>query len=363
MPKPAFRFFSPILAGATLRDRLLATVGALVGIGLTAFICSFLFDGVSYLALIVAPMGASAVLLFAVPTSPLAQPWPIIGGNVLSAFVGVAVAQVIDDPAIAAGLAVSLAILLMSMARCLHPPGGAAALTAVLGGEAVMQMGFLFPLVPVGLNAVLLVATGVIFHRLARRTYPHFAPPVPANAQGTQDIPPQLRVGVQREDIDKALGKLGEGFDIDGDDLERLVREIQFQAQLRSGPELTCADIMSRDVISVQTSTPANEAHELMIRHNVRVLPVLGGDGLLAGTVGLRELVAGGDVAGSAMSKPISALPQDPALTLLPALTNGTAHGVVIVNDSGSVVGLITQTDLLAALANQVPMAQGKSKP
>ena len=105
-------------------------------------------------------MGASAVLLFAVPASPMAQPWPIIGGNVVSALVGIAVAKVVPDPTLAIGLAVGLAIGCMSILRCLHPPGGAAALTGVIGGPAVAAAGFMFPFVPVALNAVALVALG-----------------------------------------------------------------------------------------------------------------------------------------------------------------------------------------------------------
>ncbi|RVD70880.1 hypothetical protein EN751_18360, partial [Mesorhizobium sp. M4A.F.Ca.ET.029.04.2.1] len=149
----AFRLFVPILAGATLRERLLACIGATIGIALTGVISGLAMGGGPHVALLVAPMGASAVLLFAVPASPLAQPWSITGGNSISALVGVTVAHFVHDPVIASGLAVALAIAAMSFTRCLHPPGGAAALTAVLGGPAVVSAGFLFPFVPVALNS------------------------------------------------------------------------------------------------------------------------------------------------------------------------------------------------------------------
>ena len=108
--------------------------GAVLGISLTGVITSLLVPHAPYLPYIVAPMGASSVLLFAVPSSPLAQPWSVVGGNILSALVGAAVGRWIHDPALAAGLAVTLAIGAMSLAGCLHPPGAAVALTAILGG-------------------------------------------------------------------------------------------------------------------------------------------------------------------------------------------------------------------------------------
>src|SRR5258706_10586585 len=92
--------------------------------------------------LLVAPMGASAVLLFAVPASPLAQPWSIIGGNLVSATVGVACAALIGNPVHAAALAVAVAVGAMFALRCIHPPSGAVALTAGLGGPAGHAMGF-----------------------------------------------------------------------------------------------------------------------------------------------------------------------------------------------------------------------------
>ena len=131
---PKIKLFSPILAGATLRERLLGCLGACLGIGVTALICAVIIGAPDQLPIIVAPIGASAVLLFAVPASPLAQPWPIVGGNTISALVGVTIAYFVQDQTLAAGLAVAIAILVMSFTKSLHPPGGAAALTAVIGG-------------------------------------------------------------------------------------------------------------------------------------------------------------------------------------------------------------------------------------
>ena len=349
--KRRFRFFAPILAGATLRDRLIACTGALIGIALTGLLCEIALGRDPHLPLLVAPMGASAVLLFAVPASPLAQPWSIIGGNTLSALCGYLVAQFIHDPVLAAGAAVALAIAVMSFTRCLHPPGGAAALTAALGGPAVASWGALFPFVPVGLNSCILVALGLLFHRLSRRhSYPHIPAPAPVNTHGTTDLPPPLRVGFRHEDVDAALEKLHETFDIDRDDLEQILAEVELQAMTRAHGDLTCADIMSRDIITIGAEAKPEEAHALLLRHNIRSLPVIGADGKLLGTVGLRELASSGANVAALLTPAKTASPEAPAVTLLPDLTDGRTHAVIVTGADSKVLGVISQTDLLSAL-------------
>ena len=210
--------FSPlILAGASWRDRLLACVGALVGITLTAWIGA-LATGSAAGALIVAPMGASAVLVFAVPASPLAQPWPVVAGNALSALVGIAVAALVPVPALAAGVAVGLAILLMSLTRSLHPPGGAAALLAVVGGPAVAALGWRFAIVPVLLNAAVLAGLGMLFHRFSGHSYPHRPVTAPL---------------AHPEDVDAALVDLGETLDVAREDIDALLARVAHHARAR----------------------------------------------------------------------------------------------------------------------------------
>jgi CBS domain-containing membrane protein len=345
-----FNFFRPILPGANLRDRALACCGAVAGIGLTGALCSLAFGDNPHLPLLAAPMGASAVLLFAVPASPLAQPWPIIGGNVISAIVGLLVGQILHDPLIASGVAVALAIAVMSLTRCLHPPGGAAALSAVLAGPAIAANGYMFPLVPVGVNAVVLVALGWLFHSFTRRPWPHLSSAPPANPHKTFDPPASQRVGFSAEDVDAALIDLGEAFDIDRDDLDRLLRRVELRALSRQQADPICADIMSRDLITVKPGTRLVEARALLLKHGVRTLPVLE-SGRLAGVVGLRETALDCDHVRDVMRPAAVAAPQTPAVDLVTRLTDGLTHAVVIVAEHGHVHGLVTQTDLLAALA------------
>jgi CBS domain-containing membrane protein len=352
--RPGWRLFNPILAGASLRDRLIACLGALIGVCGTAAICGFLFRHDPHLPLIVAPVGASAVLLFAVPASPLAQPWPIIGGNSLSALIGLVVAHLVPEPVLALGLALTLAIAGMSLARCLHPPGGAAALIAAMGGAQVESFGFWFPLAPVALNSVLLVGLGILFHKLTRRAYPHHAVATPPSAHGTRDMPPQRRVSFRPEDVDSALANLHETFDIDRDDLERILREVELRALTRTHGDLLCKDLMSRDVVSVTLDDDPDRARQLLIEHNIRTLPVLDENRVLVGTVGLRELAQATGKVGDHVSPPAVAAPDDPAMGLVRILTDGQKHAVILVDEQRHVLGLITQTDLLAALARHM---------
>ena len=346
-----FKLFSPILAGATLKDRLLGCLGALVSICLTGLVCGLVFGDHPQLPLIVAPVGASAVLLFAVPASPLAQPWSIVGGNTISALVGVSVVQFVSDPMLAIGLAVSLAILAMSLTRSLHPPGGAAALTAVIGGAAVARAGFWFPLIPVAINSLILVALGVLFHRLAGRQYPHRQAAAPINLHKTADPPAALRVGFTSEDIDAAIASLNETLDVSRADLDALLREVEMQALLRERGDLTCADIMSRDVVTISAEASADDARALLLEHDIRTLPILDGDGCFLGTVGLRELTVAMPFGALPIAQVQAAAPSDPAISLLPRLTSGLIHAVVVLNNDRRVIGIVSQTDLLATLA------------
>lgn len=223
---PGVKLFDPILAGATISERSIACAGAFVAVALTAA-TGFAFP--IHSPLLVAPIGASAVLIFAVPASPLAQPWPVIGGNIISAFVGLAVAWAISDVMIAAACAVALAIAVMSLTRSLHPPGGAVALTAALGGPVVAKWGVLFPLVPIGVNSLCMVALGMAFHALSRRSYPHRATP----AAGTVATAALTTASFSPKDIDDALAQMGETFDIARDDLDRLLQYAEASAARR----------------------------------------------------------------------------------------------------------------------------------
>jgi len=160
-PIAAFAGFGPNSSGHL--EKWVSGVGGLAGI-LGVIIISRASLGLDGSAALVASMGASAVLLFAVPHGALSQPWAVFGGHLVSAVIGVACAKLITQPLLAPAVAVALAVSAMYYLRCIHPPGGATALTAVAGGPAVHDLGFHFVLTPVLLNVLVILAVAMLFN-------------------------------------------------------------------------------------------------------------------------------------------------------------------------------------------------------
>jgi CBS domain-containing membrane protein len=207
------------------RERLRASLGVFLGLGTTAIISTIAVGGLETAPLLIAPMGASAVLLFALPASPLAQPWSVIGGHLVAALVGVTTLHLISTPLLAAPLAVAISLGLMTILRCVHPPSGAIALIAVLGGPKITEMGYGFALIPVLLNSILLTATALVFNNATGKSYPHIAHPQPQ--------PVSASLNLTKTDIDAVLSEYGEALDISREDLEGLYQSLVARAESR----------------------------------------------------------------------------------------------------------------------------------
>ena len=366
----------PAAAPLSLRQRIRAPIGALIGIAATAFAGLLaLRQGLNPPA-IIAPMGASAVLLFAVPASPLAQPWSVVGGNGISALVGVLAASLIPDPTLAAGLAVSLAIAAMTACRCLHPPGGAVALTAVAGGAAIRDLGFGFVLWPVIGNSLLLLASALLFHRLTQGTYPHRLQPA-LTRHDTADPAAVARIGFSAADLDEVLQDYDQFLDIDRGDLETILRRTELRSYRRRAVHVACDSIMSRDVVAVAPDTPLKEAHELMRRHHFRALPVTNDRAEVVGIVTqsdflhkprwvagrprvgllqrLRLVLSGAsapnDTVKDIMTTPVRTVrPETPVADAIILFAEGGLHDLPVVRDGNKLTGIISQSDALVAM-------------
>lgn len=381
------RSFMPQQTAVDRFERMRASIGALFGILLTGLLSYLILPHSTAVIWLIAPMGASAVLLFAVPASPLAQPWSIIGGNLWAALVGVTCAKLVAEPALAAALAIALAIIGMFALRCIHPPSGAVALTAVLGGPVVQQMGYGFVLSPVLLNSMLLLATALFFNNATRRRYPHAQQSEHRNnTHHTRDAAPTARLGFSHEDLDVVLQRYNQVLDISRDDLEEILLQTEMVAYQRRFGETVCADIMSGDVVAVEFATELAQAWEQMRSHRLQALPVIDRArrviGIVTKTDFLRHAESqdyatlGGrlrtllrrtphthsikpEVVGQIMNGRVKTAAVDlPIVQLVPLMADDGVHQVPVVDASRKLVGMVTQSDMVAALyANNLKRA------
>ena len=222
------RAFLPPHMAVSRRDMWLGSVGMAIGLTMTELMCRQ--AGWIAAPWFIAPMGATAMLVFFLPASPMAQPWPVVGGNLVSALVGTALYHLGGDGGQVAALAAAVATALMFALRCLHPPGAAVALTAVIGGSAIHRLDWGFALWPVGLNALCLVVLGLVLNNAAGRRYPHWHAQVPTPAH---PLLPDSGNAITAQDLDASLASFDELLDVDREDLEEIVARAQENARRR----------------------------------------------------------------------------------------------------------------------------------
>ena len=360
------RHFWPAPLGIDGRERLRFIVGAVIGVLLTGLLSRWWAGGSSAGPWMVASLGASAVLVFGMPSSPLAQPWPVLGGSTLSALVGAVCSAFIPDPALAGAVAVGLAIALMVPLRCLHPPGGAMALYVVLtAGDGWHLAAF-----PILFNVIVLLVSAVVYNVLTGRRYPH-----PQRMAARTDM---AQGAFTASDVDTALAHYNQVLDVSRADLEGLLHLAGRAAFQRTLGEVRCSDIMSRPPFAVEAGVSLKDAWALMRAQQIKALPVVDAQRLVVGIVTvadfmrlanldmheglgqrLRTLVMGRtgqpQNVGEIMSHPVQvAHVGQHAMDLVPLFSQGGHHHIPIVESEGRLVGVITQTDLVRTLAAAV---------
>ncbi|MEY8827955.1 HPP family protein [Sedimentitalea sp. XS_ASV28] len=372
------RSLGPAVAHVPPLEALRAGAGALAGLGLTGLF--LLSPGVDLnLGLyLVAPFGASAVLLFAIPNSPLAQPWSAIVGNTVAALVGVAVCMTIADPVLRIAFAVALALAATMLCRAVHPPAGAVAMTAAMNPDAIDALGFWFALSPIAAGTVSLVILATIYARLTGRRYPfrQFDDPSP---HGTHDRAPLERLGLSEDELTRILERYRQSFNLGVEDLARLIGAAELQAATHNTGPLTAQDIMSRDPVSVSPSTSLSDVADLFKHHRFTSLPVVDENAQFQGIIfqihlinrarddamqrdrgfrpALKRLldrdralpVRAGDIMKASGPR---ATPRIPIGALLAMMADGDVDAVPVL-EHGRVTGIVTRTDLIAAMARQ----------
>jgi CBS domain-containing membrane protein len=366
-----FHGFVPVASAVSARERWRAALGAAIGIFFTGALSGLILGRPFGSGWLIAPMGASAVLLFCTPSTPLAQPWSIVGGNLIAAVCGVAAARWIPNPVIASTVAITGAIGAMFAARCLHPPSGAVALTAVLGGADVHAAGFGFALVPVALDSLLMLVVALAYNNATGRRYPVGRAP----ARSTEV---DGRIGFTVADVEAALKKSDQLRDIGIDDLVALFRQSEMHTYRRRLSDARCRDVMTRDVASVSFGTDLGDAWKLMHDRDVRALPVTDQWGHVQGIVTRADFIENAgiehhdrladrlhkllartstahsdkpEVVGQIMSTPARTGGEDtPIVELVARMSTAHVSHVPIVDARGRLTGIVSRSDMIGAL-------------
>jgi len=374
-----FKLFLPKKNSIGLSEKLLSALASIIAIFLV-MLCSQFFLAPHDLPWIVASMGASAVLLFAVPQGPLSQPWPFVAGHLISGFVGVTVVLFIDDLVIASCLAVSSAIFFMYITGSLHPPGGATALTVVVGGSSIQSLGYMYLLTPVGINLLVMLLWALIVNNLLpNRCYPNGIQDV--FSQKTMDDshqPEQNSLNISKEDVHEVLKEMNIFVDVSEADLNKIFHLSLNQLRKKRIGEVLCEDIMSFPAMSVEYGTEIESAWALMAKYKVHGFPVVDKVGRVIGMVSIADFlnqVKGSDentlverfknfikrtpdieaekleYVGHIMSKPAIVIRNDQHINDIFKIFNANGpHHLPVVDHNDKLLGMITPKDLLAAL-------------
>lgn len=352
-------------------ERMRAGAGALLGLAALGVIAGWLSGRLGVPVALVAPLGASSVLLFAVPSSPLAQPWSVIGGNALSGLVGLGVALFIPSVPLAAGLAVGVAIAVMASARCLHPPGGAVALTMVLLGFRGVGEGLSFLIWNVGLTSLLLVVIASAFHGMSGHTYPEFlkkpeAPPLQEDGAAESAI------------IEDVLRSSEEIVDISSVELQKIYHRISLRMAMLHRDARSAGDLMTVAPEALSPGLSLTKAFDEVARRAHHTAFVTDENARLIGVVTLADFVdytdlrgetirvnarrrlenaaalrsAPAQIVGDIMRRDTPAVSKaDPLSQAVMVALESRLPLVPVVDDKGRLSGVVPPERLMAALA------------
>jgi CBS domain-containing membrane protein len=367
----------------SLKGKLLSVVSCFIVILVIAWVSRQLALTPAY-PMLIASMGASAVILFIIPNSPLAQPWPLVGGQLVSAVIGVACARFVSDTAFASAFAVGGSVLAMLLLRCLHPPGAAAALAPVLGGHPITTLGYGFVLMPVGLNVVVMLLMSLVINRWLL----HYEYPVGVRQSSTRKnsnnsfiIEPAHHTGISEQDLEKALQNRDTFMDVTTGDLSKLLMAAQKHSFKRVSGHITCADIMVSNVLAVEYGTDVEEAWKIMQCEKLKALPVIDKSRRVIGMITWHDFFKfiklnanetfqekflafirhtpdistdKPESVGHIMSTPVIVLPESNHIAdLIPLMSDQGYRQIPIVNSEKRLVGMVYQANLIAALYNE----------
>lgn len=371
-------FLFPEQATISNREKIISALAAFVAMALVIWATQQLAQ-TEHRPYMVSSMGASAVLLFAVYHSPLSQPWAFVGGHMIAAMIGVLCAHHIPNPVLATATTVGLAIVAMHWLRCLHPPAGATAVFAVLGGQPILDLGWGYVFSVVGANvAFLLIPALILNNLLPGRRYPMVRLKPSEGAASAQQAGRVSRP--EHEDIVAALESMDAFIDVSEEDLERIYLLATVNRQKRSLGSIVCRDIMTRNVTSVMPDTALSAVWEVLRQRNIRGVPVVDDNHRVTGMVAISDFLKNTDwnwnrrgrlrcllssplkapaVAADIMTAPAITLREGTHVAeLLATFANNGINHVPVTDDAGRLAGIITRLDLLNLFGSHIPSRQ-----
>jgi len=364
----------------SVKAKLLSLLACFCSIFFIALVTKIVFPWPGY-PMIIASMGASAIILFFIPGSPLAQPWPFVGGQLVSAVVGITCAINITETSTAAATAVGVSGLLMLLMRCMHPPGAATSLAPIMAGSSITSLGYSFVIVPVGINVLSMLVLAVVINRwVMKRDYPS---PLPKKKQ-TKSFTvkePGRHIGFSEQDLALALDDSDVFVDMTHADLSVLLTQVESNAFKRIKGQILCSDIMVKDVITVEYGTEVEQAWEIMRSRKLKALPVIDRGRRVIGIITWNDFFKFIDLSvygsfqekirtfirrtadvsttkpesvGYIMSSTVETLTDTTHIAELISLMSTQGHRQIpIVDSERRLVGMVYQANLIAALYNE----------
>lgn len=355
---------APLSRGERWRSALAGLVGVLL---LEALLSGLPLQSESHLLL--APAGASAVILYSLPHSPLGQPWALIGGLGVSAMAGLLCGHFIPWSWAAIACAVALSIWLMAALHCLHPPGGAMAIVMA----SLPQAGWGGALSSVSWNICgLLLGAMLMNNLLKQRRYPQCA----AATGSSITVIPRARSGIEHEDLQYACERIDSYLDVSEADLVRIYN-LAVDNAFRRHSTTCCADLMTRQVIAVERQTTIADAWRILRQRQLKSLPVIDLERKVIGVLSLEdflqpELVGvtlGDGAIDEIMSTQFFTVTETDDISIVARLLIEChhPHAVPVIAADGQLAGILSQTDIVAALyrmqaLGQVLAANGSSR-
>lgn len=377
--------WKPAVAPAARLDVLRVGGGAGLGLALAALLVQLAaWAGWQGSWALFAPLGATAVLVFAVHTGPLSQPWSCVVGNTVAALWALLVIACwpATGPAwLLPAVAVGGAIACMQLSRSLHPPGGAVALLLALEAQHGVHHGWSYALLPIGLLTLLLVLLGMAYHRAWGKHYPlQVAAPTPVAK--AQHLPAD---DLSDADLQALLARFDQDYNLTAQELGQLVRAAEEQAIARRFGSVRCDQVMTSALWTCRPGDGLDQLAAQFQQHPIKSLPVLDDTGRLLGVVARASLfdwlwaqsqqrvpsaADGGwrpwhlwrkppasnpaadqprSAADLMQDAPLSVQDSTPVAELLEALAQHTVPFVAVLR-AGKLVGLITRTDIMRIL-------------